>query len=64
MKTPKKIKTGYSIVFDQVCKELAEVEVVLVQTTNAEWKPSYQTIVVRSIPLTLQILEKTDQSKI
>lgn len=51
------MESSYSIVFDQVCKELAEVEVVLVQTTNAEWKPSYQTIVVRSIPLTLQILE-------
>ena len=58
------MESSYSIVFDQVCKELAEVEVVLVQTTNAEWKPSYQTIVVRSIPLTLQILEKTDQNKI
>lgn len=58
------MESSYSIVFDQVCKELAEVEVVLVQTTNAEWKPLYQTIVVRSIPLTLQILEKTDQSKI
>lgn len=58
------MESSYSIVFDQVCKELAEVEVVLVQTTNAEWKPLYQTIVVRSIPLTLQILEKTDQNKI
>lgn len=58
------MESSYSIVFDQVCKELAEVEVVLVQTTNAEWKPLYQTIVVRSIPLTLQILEKTDRSKI
>ena len=58
------MESSYSIVFDQVCKELAEVEVVLVQTTNAEWKSSHQTIVVRSIPLTLQILEKTDRSKI
>ena len=58
------MESSYYIVFYQVCKELAEVEVVLVQTTNAEWKPSYQTIVVRSIPLTLQILGKTDRSKI
>lgn len=58
------MESSYSIVSDQVCKELIEVEVVFVQTTYAKWTPSYQTIVVRSIPLTLQILEKTDQSKI
>lgn len=58
------MESSYSIVFDQVCKELIEVEVVFVQTTYAKWTPSYQTIVVRFIPLTLQILEKTDQSKI